>query len=142
MVEDSVFNSSTFINNRGDLNFSNSFNNFDRVNPSPVRRCYTRGSCALCFRKVRYIDGTLDINYCDRCLPEIFPFNAIVNDREFREALNGFRIEQRHLDKAANLRFNPLDEIIKDTLVDLEKTLGGCSYYDEERCLNLNINIP
>ena len=80
---------------------------------------------------MRYLDGTLDINYCDRCLPEIFPFNAIVNDREFREALNGFRIEQRHLDKAAGLRFNPLDDLIKDTLVDLGRTLGSCGYYDE-----------
>ena len=98
-----------------------------------TRGRYTRGSCALCSRKVRYLDGTLDIIYCDRCLPEIFPFNAIVNDREFREALNGFRIEQRHLDKAAGLRFNPLDGLIKDTLVDLERTLGNCSYYDEEK---------
>ena len=73
------------------------------------------------------------VQYCDRCLPEIFPFNTIVNDREFREALNGFRIEQRHLDKAASLRFNPLDDLIKDTLVDLERTLGGCGYYDEEK---------
>ena len=113
---------------------SNSFNgNCDRVYPSPMRGCYTRGFCTLCSRKVRYLDGTLDIIYCDRCLTEIFPFNAIVNDREFREALNGFRIEQRHLDKAAGLKFNPLDEFIKDTLVDLDRTLGGCSYYDEEK---------
>ena len=94
---------------------------------------YIRGFCALCSRKVRHLDGTLDVIYCDRCLPELFPFNSIVNDREFVEALNGFRINQRHLDKAAGLKFNPLDETIKDTLVDLDRTLGGCSYYDEEK---------
>ena len=82
---------------------------------------------------MRYLDGTPDVNYCDRCLPEIFPFNAIVSDREFREALNGFRINQEHLDKATSLKFNPLDETIRDTLMDLERTLGGCSYYDEEK---------
>ena len=86
---------------------------------------------------MRYLDGNLDVNYCDKCLPELFPFNAIANDRDFREALNGFRIDRRHLDKAASLKFNPLDETIKDTLVDLNRTLGGCSYYTEEKFIKM-----
>jgi hypothetical protein len=35
--------------------------------------------------------------------------------------------------KASQLLFNPLCEELKDTLVDLNKTIGNCSYYDEDQ---------
>ena len=41
----------------------------------------------------------------------------MTNDRQFRETVKGFFEDIRHLDKASQLLFNPLDEELRDTLV-------------------------
>ena len=78
-----------------------------------------RVPCAICGGKKWQVNGTPGEYYCERCLSEIFPFCSITNDRDFKEAINGFSIEKRHLDKASKLKFNPLDDEIKETLEDL-----------------------
>ena len=102
------------------------------VSPSPAR-VFSRSTCPICDRKIRKLSGNTNIDYCSRCLADIFPFNSISNDREFKEAINGFSINGRHLRKAETLRFNPLDETVKVTLADLDETIGGCKYYDEDQ---------
>ena len=63
-----------------------------------------------------------DVKHCSRCLSDIFPFNGISSDREFKEAINGFSIDRRHLDKT-----------VRKVLTDLNQTIGGCKYYDEDQ---------
>ena len=97
--------------------------------PPPAPRtvgCYVRSSCPLCNQRLRKIDSDTDGQYCSRCLADIFPFNAISSDRKFKEAINGFSIDQRHLSKAESMRFNPLDETVREVLTDLNETIGGC----------------
>ena len=68
----------------------------------------------------------------------MFPFNSITNGRKFWEALSSFFQDKRHLEKASQLLFNPLCEEFKDTLVDLNRTIGNCSYYDEKQFVKMN----
>ena len=50
-----------------------------------------RFPCAICGEgKDWQINGTPDGYYCGRCLSDIFPFCGITNDRDFKEAINGF----------------------------------------------------
>ena len=74
---------------------------------SRLIRTFVRSSCPVCGRRLRQLNGNADMRYCSRCLAEIFPFNSISSDREFKEAINGFSIDGRHLNKAETLRFNP-----------------------------------
>ena len=77
------------------------------------------------------IDG--DSFICKRCLCDIFPFNHISNNREFREVITDFSPTRGHLEKAKKMRFNPLDEELKQTLAGYNKTLGDCRYYEKSR---------
>ena len=38
--------------------------------------------------------------------------------------------------KLTELRFNPLDDEIKEALAEVNLTLGGCNYYDEDQFFN------
>ena len=74
-------------------------------------------SCGVCGRKQRQgIIGNSQSEICKRCLSEIFPFNHIVNNREFRGVVSDFSPTRGHLEKAKRLRFNPLDDELKKTL--------------------------
>ena len=85
-------------------------------------------SCGVCGRRLRLkVDGTSG-DICGRCLTEIFPFNSIASNRDFKEAILGFSLEGRHLVKASKLRLNPLDNDLKQALAGYDKTLGGCNY--------------
>ena len=99
------------------------------VRPHLVRT-FVRSVCPVCGRRLRCSNSNADnnIEYCSRCLTEIFPFNAITNDRKFKEAINGFSINRRHLIRAETMRFNPLDVTVKEVLTDLNETIGGCKY--------------
>ena len=108
---------------------------FSGVLPAPYR--WARGACAVCSRKLR-VNGNLGENICERCLSEVFPFNHFTNGRDFRGAVDSFFLDRRHLDKASQLLFNPLCEEFKDTLVDLNRTIGNCSYYDEKQFVKMN----
>ena len=50
----------------------------------------------------------------------------------------GFFGDKRHLERASQLLFNPLCEDLKDTMVDLNRTIGSCSYYDEDQFGKMN----
>ena len=95
------------------------------------------GACSICQRKLR-VDSNLKGEICERCLSDLLPFNYLTNDRQFREAVKGFFEDKRHLDKASQLLFNPLCDELKDTLVDLNRTIGNCKYYDEEQFDKMN----
>ena len=84
------------------------------------------------------LNGNPGEDICEGCLSDILPFNSITNNRNFREALMSFFGSYRHLEKASQLIFNPLDNEIRDTLVDLNRTLGGCQYYDEGQFCKLS----
>ena len=99
--------------------------------------CAVNYVCAVCGVRMRIVNGTSDGNYCKMCLSSIFPFNQISSDRDFKEAINGFVIEGRHLRKAEKLKFNPLDEELKLTSADLDQTLGECKYYDEDQFIKM-----
>ena len=71
--------------------------------------------------------------YCKPCNSEIFPFNGLSNDREFRDAILGFSLNEGDIGRASQLRFNPLDSEIRDALAGLNETLGGCQYYNDEQ---------
>ena len=108
--------------------------------PTPVVSgsfLWARGACTICQRKLR-VKSNLSNEYCEGCLSELFPFNSITNDRQFREALNSFFDNCGHLDKASQLLFNPLCDQLKDTLVDLNRTIGSCDYYDEKQFCKMN----
>ena len=81
------------------------------------------------------IAGNSDSYICKRCLCVIFPFNHIPNNREFRGVVSDFSPTRGHLEKAKKLRFNPLDEDLKQTLAGYNKTLGDCRYYEKSRFL-------
>ena len=86
--------------------------------------------CGVCGKGQRHtVDGNSDF-ICKRCLSEVFPFNHIANNREYRDAISCFSPTRGHLEKAKKLRFNPLDEELKRTLAGYNSTLGGCRYYD------------
>ena len=71
-------------------------------------------ACGLCGKRQRQtVDGISDF-ICKRCLGEVFPFNHTTNNREYREAIHVSL--KGHLEKAKKLRFNPLDEELKQTL--------------------------
>ena len=55
------------------------------------------------------------------------------NDREFRDAILGFSLNEGDIGRTAQLRFNPLDSEMKDALAGLNETLGGCQYYNDEQ---------
>ena len=84
------------------------------------------------------LNGNPGEDICEGCLSDILPFNSITNNRNFREVLMSFFGSYRHLEKASQLIFNPLDNEIRDTLVDLNRTLGGCQYYDEGQFCKLS----
>ena len=50
----------------------------------------------------------------------------------------GFSIDKRHLDKLEKLRFNPLDDELREALADVNLTLSSCKYYDEGQLNSLN----
>ena len=105
----------------------------DRSGPGFSGLSLVRG-CDMCGkRQRRMIDG--DSFICKRCLCDIFPFNHISNNREFREVITDFSPTRGHLEKAKKMRFNPLDDELKQTLAGYNKTLGGCRYYEKSRFL-------
>ena len=83
------------------------------------------------------VNSNLVKDICERCLSEILPFNYETNNRDFKGAINSFFLDRRHLDKASQLLIDPLCDELKDTLVDLEKTIGSCSYYDEKQFVKM-----
>ena len=106
--------------------------------PTPsVAAFWARGACSVCHGKSR-VNSNLKGEICERCLSDLLPFNFLTNDRQFREAVKGFFEDKRHLEKASQLLFNPLCDELKDTLVDLNRTIGSCSYYDEEEFSQMN----
>ena len=105
--------------------------------PSPAAAC---SLCALCQARLK-INGTSTLEFCERCLSELLPFNHFSNNRNFREAILGFFENRRHLGNNSELLFNPLDEELKDTLVDLNRTLGGCKYYNESQFCKFRQNF-
>ena len=70
---------------------------------------WVSGGCAVCGRK-QQVNSNLVKEICERCLSEIFPFNFLTNDRQFRETVKCFFEDKRHLEKASQLLFNPLCE--------------------------------
>ena len=69
---------------------------------------------------------------------DIRSFNLFESDRQFQGAINCFFENNRHFDKAKQLLFNPLDEELSETLVDLARTIGGCQYYDENQFIRMS----
>ena len=104
---------------------------------TPAPALWARGACSICHRKLR-VNSNLEGEICERCLSGLLPFNYFTNDRQFREAVKGFFEDKRHLGNASQLIFNPLCDELKDTLVDLNQTIGSCSYYDEEQFTKMN----
>ena len=87
--------------------------------------------CGVCGGRIRQmVDGSSCSVICKRCLIDIFPFNHIVNNREFREVITSFSPTKGHLEKAKKLRFNPLDDNLKHTLAGYDKTLSDCRYFE------------
>ena len=54
------------------------------------------------------------------------------SNREFKDTILGFSLNKGHLDKLSKLKFNPLDDELKEALAEIDSTLGECKYYDEE----------
>ena len=101
------------------------------LSSAPALEDLARRLCLSCGKVQRpMIDGTSDDYICKRCLMDIFPFNHIVNNREFREAITSFSPTRGHLDKAKKLRFNPLDGDLKQTLAGYDGILNGCRYLE------------
>jgi hypothetical protein len=91
--------------------------------------------CLVCNgkrKKKPKVAGDYDMFYCERCLGDIFPFSCIASVAEFKRTLFEFSQGKRHLDKFADLKFNPLDNELKQALAEVNATLGGCKYYDED----------
>ena len=117
--------------------------NTSLLNCNSYQRCkiydeFLRVSCAVCAKKYRRkVNGIGDQFYCEVCLGGIFPFGGISSNREFRDTILGFSLGTRHLNRLAELRFNPLDDELKEALAGVDLTLSGCDYYDEDQFLKL-----